>query len=525
MQDGLPRRIGMPRMEGKPMDDKELNRRIDAYLDAHWEEVVADIDALVRIPSVEDKGAATEGAPFGLGPREALTAVLGMAERMGFDAHDLDGFIGYADHPGRSDGQIGVIGHVDVVPAFEPYAVTCKDGYLIGRGVADDKGPVVVALHALKFWKDLQDVGTVDTFPYTVRFLFGANEETGMGDLPAYQSRFDDPLFLFTPDAEFPVSYGEKGLYSGVIRSPRLYAGSCGAKDAGSAGAPLAAEPGAGPDSEPDAGSGACRIVAFEGGAAANAVPGTACAVVRADAAALPAVEGIAVEAAACDGLARIVATGRSAHASTPEKGVSAILLLVGYLLDNGICNEAERAFLELDRRLVSRTDGSGVGIACADEHFGALTVVGGTAYMEDGFICQTLDVRFPTSTTPAELTGQLARLAQDAGCSYEALPEAEAEPFLVDPSSPMIQALLSAYNEATGEHAEPFTMGGATYARHFASAASFGPALPHDEAPAWVGGMHGPDEGVSEESLKKAFRIYALTIGKLMDIDFDELP
>ena len=66
MQDGLPRRIGMPRMEGKPMDDKEPNRRIDAYLDAHWEEVVADIDALVRIPSVEDKGAATEGAPFGL---------------------------------------------------------------------------------------------------------------------------------------------------------------------------------------------------------------------------------------------------------------------------------------------------------------------------------------------------------------------------------------------------------------------------------------------------------------------------
>ena len=74
---------------------------------------------------------------------------------------------------------------------------------------------------------------------------------------------------------------------------------------------------------------------------------------------------------------------------------------------------------------------------------------------------------------------------------------------------------------EATGESAKPFTMGGATYARHFASAASFGPEMPWLETPEWVGGMHGPDEGVSEEQMKKAFRIYALTIGKLMEIDF----
>ena len=39
-----------------------------------------------------------------------------------------------------------------------------------------------------------------------------------------------------------------------------------------------------------------------------------------------------------------------------------------------------------------------------------------------------------------------------------------------------MIQALLNAYNEATGEDAKPFTMGGGTYAREFKSGASFGP-------------------------------------------------
>ena len=84
-----------------------------------------------------------------------------------------------------------------------------------------------------------------------------------------------------------------------------------------------------------------------------------------------------------------------------------------------------------------------------------------------------------------------------------------------------MIQALLSAYNEATGENAETFTMGGGTYARHFSNAASFGPEKSWVDFPDWVGSMHGPDEGVSEELLREAFRIYALTIGKLMTIEF----
>lgn len=90
-----------------------------------------------------------------------------------------------------------------------------------------------------------------------------------------------------------------------------------------------------------------------------------------------------------------------------------------------------------------------------------------------------------------------------------------------MDPNSPVIQTLLAAYNEATGEDAKLFTEGGGTYARHFSNAASFGPEKAWVEKPAWVGGMHGPDEGVSEELLREAFRIYALTIGKLMEVRF----
>ena len=43
---------------------------------------------------------------------------------------------------------------------------------------------------------------------------------------------------------------------------------------------------------------------------------------------------------------------------------------------------------------------------------------------------------------------------------------------------------------------------------------------MPWVEMPEWAGGMHGPDETVPEELLKKAFKIYALTIARLMELD-----
>ncbi len=473
------------------MLQEELAEKIDAYLDENWETMVGDIAALVRIPSVLESEKAKPGAPFGPSPRRALDAALDRATRMGFQTHDVDGYLGFADFPGMSDTQIGIIGHVDVVPAgpgwtFDPYDVARKEGYLVGRGVIDDKGPVVVALYAMKFWRDLQDAGEVPQFPYTLRFLFGANEETGMGDVAYYRQRYEDPTFLFTPDAEFPVSYGEKGIYNGLLSS--------------------------GPLPEGDR-----VIVCFQGGVAVNAVPGLAEAVVRADAKSLPATDRIAVSEVG-PGLASLSATGKSAHASLPEDGVNAIGLVVDYLLEHDLCTPEERVFLELDQKLLCCTDGSGLGIQASDEHFGALTAVGGTIGIEDDCLVQSLDVRFPTSITAGEITRCVSVLAQQVGCTFKET--MVMEPFLMQPDSPVIQALLSAYNEATGEDAQPFTMGGGTYAREFTSAASFGPEKPWVESPEWAGGMHGPDEAVSEDSLKQAFKIYALTIQKLMELD-----
>lgn len=458
--------------------------QIDEYLEKNWEKVVADIDRVVRIPSVEDKEHATEAEPFGPEPARALAEALDIAKEMGFETKNVDNYMGLADFPGETETQIGIIGHMDVVPAgqgwnFPPYEVTRKEGYLVGRGTIDDKGPSIVALHAVNFWKE---AGA--KFPYTVRFMFGANEESGMRDVEYYQERYEDPAFLFTPDADFPVCYGEKGCYDGLL----TFAQPEGAV-----------------------------IVELEGGMATNAVPGFAHAVVRANLADLPAAERITLSEAG-EGLVRIDAEGKSAHASLPATGINAIGLVVDYLLENHLYTEAERPFLEMEQKLLNHTDGSGLGVACEDPHFGALTLVGGTVKTEDGKIMQTFDSRYPTTMDSETFKAKAEAFAKTGSCTFEELKNVV--PFLVEPDSPVIQALLSAYNEATGEDAKPFTMGGGTYARHFKAGASFGPEMSWVKNPEWVGGMHGPDEAISEEQLKQAFRIYVLTIEKLMQLD-----
>ena len=62
--------------------------------------------------------------------------------------------------------------------------------------------------------------------------------------------------------------------------------------------------------------------------------------------------------------------------------------------------------------------------------------------------------------------------------------------------------------------------IGGGTYARHFPRACAFGPNEPDIANPDWVGIEHGPDEGISEERLKNALKIYIVAIARLMELD-----
>ena len=90
----------------------------------------------------------------------------------------------------------------------------------------------------------------------------------------------------------------------------------------------------------------------------------------------------------------------------------------------------------------------------------------------------------------------------------------------MVDPDTAPVRALMDAYCSTTGKKVRPFTMGGGTYAREFPNAVSFGPAEEGAyPVPSWVGGMHAANEGIAEEELKRALRIYIRAFGNLAEV------
>lgn len=474
---------------------------IDEFIEGSWNEFLTDAQRLIAIDSSRDSEHATASAPFGLGPRAALDEVLSIARRMGFEVNDGDGYAGFAEYRSvaRSQGvdevpqQLGVIGHVDVVPAgvgwtFDPFTLTQKEGILIGRGTSDDKLPLLCALYACKFWMD-----RAVSLRHDVRFIFGTNEETGMQDVAYYLQHHKAPDFLFTPDADFPLCYGEKGLFGVTLSFDMPEEESC--------------------------------VVFCEGGVAPNAVPALAHAVLRVDPEQIPEQVRASYEFAdrislePCDEGTRVSATGISGHASLPEGTVNAIGVLTGFLARLEVCSERERACFAVVEQLAHSYDGSSFDFAASDEDFGALTSVVGTLRKKQETYSVTVDIRFPTSVTGNALEEVFATIAQHLQALYKVT--RNQEPFVIDPQSDCVQALMRAYTQSTGREVRPFTMGGATYAREFPHAVSFGP-LDHEmiSAPDWVGEMHGADEGISEEAIKHAIRIYVRAFGQLAQVD-----
>lgn len=454
-----------------------------AYADEVWDAYLADLAELVAVPSVSDAGAAGPGAPWGSACREALDLTLAVGRRLGLATSDGEGHLGWAELAGAApDGRhVASIAHVDVVPAgggweSDPFSLTRREGWLVGRGVLDDKGAALATLYAAGFFARRGEVP-----PVGLRCLIGASEEAGMQDVRWYRAHHPQPLFCFTPDAEFPVCCGEKGGVNARVVFELDPAGA---------------------------------LVSLSGGTARNAVPDAAEAVVRAGEGELSAAAGVTVEAAG-PGLALVRARGTGGHAAMPEGTVNAVGVLVDYLIEAGVGSARERAFLALERRLQRRTDGAGLGIAATDDLFDPLTCVGTVVSTGEGRVAQQVDVRFPKSATAEGIAAGLAAAAAEHGCAAE-VTHARA-PYFVEPDGPEVRALLSAYSDVTGRAGRPFTIGGGTYAHHFDRAVAFGPLDAADVPPAWVGPEHGANEGVSEEALRRALAVYVLAFDRLL--------
>lgn len=294
--------------------------KISAWVDAHKDEMLEDICELCRVNS--EKMPAEEDMPFGPGTAECLDMALDMAEGYGFETCDYDGYVGCVDM-NELPHQLDILAHLDVVPAGEGWTVTepfkpvLKDGKLYGRGTADDKGPAVAALYAMRAVKELGI-----PLKKNVRLILGTDEECGSSDIRHYYSIEKEAPMTFSPDAEYPLVNTEKG------RFPGHFTAGFEASDA------------------------LPRLVSIKAGTKVNVVPGKAKAAVEGfemaalEKAAAETKEetGISFEFAAEGTVTEITATGIGAHASTPDVGNNALTGLLVFLgkLDFASCPQVD---------------------------------------------------------------------------------------------------------------------------------------------------------------------------------------
>ena len=417
----------------------------------YFTECVQSIAEILRFDSAQ--APALPGMPFGKGAADSLAYFLALAERMGFETRNYDNYIGEVLF-GEGEA-FAVLCHLDVVPAGDgwthpPFAGVIEDGRLYGRGAMDDKGPAIVCLYCLKA---LKDAGFVPK--KKIRLIVGCNEENGWECIEHYKRCARLPENGFSPDADFPVIWAEKGILQFEARIPL-----------------------------PNA-----PFTALYGGERANMVCGFACAEGAAYDAALAKKHGV------CEEGGRLTARGVSAHASTPEQGENALKKLLGY-------------FAEQDSRLARVYDlffSDGLGLGALSDETGALTASPDVAAYSDGALFLTTDIRYPATFSRERILTMLDK----GGFSYR-LTHCQ-EPLYNDRGGFLVSTLQKVYESCTGRKEEPIAIGGGTYARALKNGAGFGPQFPGEPST-----IHQADEYISLENIQKLLDIYCAAIRAL---------
>ena len=442
------------------------------------EDIIADIERLCEIPSVLDEATSNEGQPFGKPCREALDLMLSIGERDGFRSVNVDGYAGHIDI-GEDEETFGILGHLDVVPCNEhgwntdPYHVTIKDGKLYGRGVADDKGPLIAGYYAAKIIHELNLPVKMKT-----RIIFGCNEENGSKCMQYYFTKQPYPKMGFTPDAEFPVVYGEKAGVNFQMKG----------------------------EIEKD------NIIGIYSGSRANIVPETCEAYIsghykqyKEDFIHYLNQQGLQGSLEEEGNHTRLTLIGKSAHASTPDAGINAAVYMCHYLAtisENQLVHFVYDCFYQDNY-------GKKLGIAFKGL-MGDLTVNLGVLNYKDGYASLVVDMRVPHEMTDEQLTMPIVQQLNKYGLEET---HELGKALYIDPQSDLVQNLHSAYVEFTGDHIhQPQAIGGGTYAKSMPNCVAFGVEFPGTDNK-----IHQNNEEISIDDLLKATAIYAKALYNLI--------
>ena len=375
-----------------------------------FEQIARDVSKIITFDSV--KSAPETGAPFGKGTADCLKYFLSLAKTFGFETINYDG---YAGEVVFGDGEdFAILAHLDVVPAGsgwtrDPFGgeIDYENKKIWGRGAMDDKGPAIICLYCLKLLKD-------EGFSprKRIRLIVGCNEESGWECIRYFKTRSKMPKIGFSPDADFPVIYAEKGIMHVKFTYPVKG-----------------------------------DFSSLKGGDAKN----TVC-----DECEISAELAIERELPSPNIVLRngvLIARGKSAHGSTPDAGVNAIAPVLRLA---GLDEIYEKLFVKK------------LGLSKLKDETGALTFSPNIVRGGKNFIEVVCDIRYPATLSRNEV------IQAFKGENYEIL--SEQAPLYNDKQCELIKTLCGAYNDVTGKRAQPVAIGGGTYARALECGAAFGP-------------------------------------------------
>lgn len=414
------------------------------------DELITTVQDLIAIESVAEPDCQIPGCPHGKGVNQALHYVLQLCSRFGFRTKNCNEQIGWAEI-GSGSPMTGILVHLDTVPLGDGWTAgqgEIRDGKLYGRGAIDNKGPAAACIYAMK---KLLDSGK--PIHGRIRLIFGQLEETGnWTDIDYYRQTEELPDRGFTPDADFPLIFAEKGICVLEFSAP---AGS--------------------------------SLLTLDGGTACNVVPASC-----------------SCQLQMADGSRQTIQTqGKSAHGSTPEKGINAISRMMEQLYELHCAGDADVPFSRFYQQCIgAHIHGEGFGCGWEDPVSGKLTMNCGTIHLDDGLLKMAVDIRYPVTRDFDALFHQIRTLAADHG--VETTCSMHMKPVHAQVNEPFIQTLLQAYRDVTGDHSEPIAIGGGTYARSLDHIVAFGALLPGRPLT-----EHQADEHIRIDDLLSAEQIY----------------
>lgn len=444
--------------------------------ESYKDEALQTLQKDIQINSVYDPQTITSEAPYGVGVLNCFKFLKELALKDGFKVDTCDGRC-LEIECGEGEKLIGIFAHQDVVPIsgdwkHPPFSgfIDEKENRMYGRGTSDDKGPGIASYYALKL---LKDNGLIKNF--RVRLVYGGDEERGSSCLEYYFKTLkkEDPTYGFTPDADFPLIYGEKGIVN------YKYKGKL----------PLN------------------NVISIKAGVVSNSVIDKAIVKVREPEKLeeyLKRHPEINVEKLGEDTFNFI---GKSAHGSLPQLGINSGIIALGVLGEvymnpmlTLLCNEYSDPF------------GQNMHVKYTSENMGVTTYNVGLISYEDGVFDMTVNFRHPENCNPDEV------LEKVDSCSPLPIEVLSKSPILYfDPEkTAFIKKLYEVYVEETGdlEH-KPMTIGGGTYAKEAKNTVAFGSCFPGK-----IDHIHEPNEKIDLEDFFNSIPIYAHAIYALGNLD-----